>query len=342
MSHWKRLMTLTTAGLAALAILQTASAKDLNVYSSRHYEADQAIYDAFTRKTGITINRKEGKPEELLQLIQAQGALSPADVFITVDAGNIWKAEQAGVLEPLESPYVVSRVPENFRDPAKRWFGVAKRVRLIFVDREVGPALNIAAYDDLADPRLKGMVCVRQSSNIYNLSLMAARIARTGAPAAESWAKGVVANFAREPQGNDTDQLMGIASGQCKVALANHYYFVRLQTEKDPAKTAAAAKLMPIFPDQSGRGTHANITAAGLLKSGPNRAEAVQFLEFLVTDEAQGYFAELNNEFPIVEAVKVPAKLTRLGKHKIDTINVRAYGENQAEAQKVYDRAGWK
>jgi iron(III) transport system substrate-binding protein len=317
-----------------------ALAREVNIYSSRHYASDEAIYAAFTKQTGIAINRKEGKPEELLQLILAQGAASPADVFITVDAGNIWKAEQAGVLAPFPSKIVATRVPTNFRDPQSRWFGVAKRLRLIFVDRASAAQINVRSYDDLADPRLKGTVCIRQSSAIYNLSLLAARIEHEGPVKALAWTKGVVANFARAPQGGDTDQLLGIGSGECKIAVANHYYYLRLI--RDPKQADIGGKIQAIFPDQDGRGVHANITGAGLLRSGPNQANAKRLLEFLVSDEAQGHFANLTNEYPIVESVPVPAHLAALGPYKTDPINVRAYGEHQPQAQKLFDQAGWK
>jgi iron(III) transport system substrate-binding protein len=327
---------------AALAASGSCFSREVNIYSSRHYASDQAIYAEFTRQTGIAINRKEGKPEELLQLILAQGQASPADVFITVDAGNIWKAEQANVLVAHNSPEIRARVPANFREESGLWFGVAKRIRMIFVADAQAAALNVNGYADLADPRLKGTVCVRQSSNVYNLSLLASFIAENGATAAESWAKGVVSNMARPPEGGDTDQLLGVASGQCSVALANHYYFLRLARDAAPANKAAAAKLKPVFPDQSGKGAHANITAAGLVRWSPHPAEAKQFLEFLVTDKAQGYFADLTNEFPIVPSVPLPAPLKQLGSFKTNDTDLRTYGQYQAEAQKIYDRAGWK
>jgi iron(III) transport system substrate-binding protein len=327
---------------AALAASGSCLSREVNIYSSRHYASDQAIYAEFTRQTGIAINRKEGKPEELLQLILAQGQASPADVFITVDAGNIWKAEQANVLAPLDSPEIRARVPANFREESGLWFGVAKRIRMIFVADAQAAALNVNSYADLADPRLKGTVCVRQSSNVYNLSLLASFIAENGATAAETWAKGVVSNMARPPEGGDTDQLLGVASGQCSVALANHYYFLRLARDAAPDSKAAAAKLKPVFPDQSGKGAHANITAAGLVRWSPHPAEAKQFLEFLVTDKAQGYFADLTNEFPIVSSVPLPAALQKLGAFKVNDADVRSYGKFQAEAQQIFDRAGWK
>jgi iron(III) transport system substrate-binding protein len=330
--------------VAVLGLVSSVSAlaAEVNVYTARHYEGDQALYDAFTKATGIKVNKKEGKPEELLQLIVAQGQQSPADVLVTVDAGNLWRAEQAGVLRPLTSQVLTSRVPAQFRDPASKWFGVAYRVRIAVVDKAKLTDLNIKTYNDLADPRLTGKVCARQSSNIYNLSFLGAKIAQDGAAKAEAWAKGVASNFARPPQGGDTDQLLAVASGECQVAISNHYYLVRLQNSKKPEDAAAAAKLQPVFPDQAGRGVHANISGAAALASGPNPAEAQKFVEFLVSDEAQQYFATGNNEFPIVPAVPVPPALKALGAFKIDPVNVKVYGENQAQAQQLFDKAGWK
>jgi iron(III) transport system substrate-binding protein len=242
----------------------------------------------------------------------------------------------------LSSPVLAARVPAQYRDPANKWFGVAYRVRLLVADKAKVADLNVKTYDDLADPRLKGKVCARQSSNVYNLSFLGSKIAQDGAAKAEAWAKGVAANFARQPQGGDTDQLLAVASGECQIAISNHYYLVRLQNSKKPEEVAAAEKLQAIFPDQSGRGVHTNISGAAALASGPNPAEAQKFVEFLVSDEAQRYFTTGNNEFPVVASVPVPPALKALGTFKTDPVNVRVYGENQAQAQQAYDKAGWK
>lgn len=328
--------------IATSSVPVTAVASEINLYTARHYEGDQALYDAFTKATGIKINKKEGKPEELLQLIIAQGSNSPADVLVVVDAGNLWRAEKAGVLQPISSPILTSRIPAQFRDPDNQWFGAAYRVRIVVADKSRLNALNIKTYEDLADPRLKGKLCARQSSNVYNLSFLAAKIGHDGGAKAEGWARGVANNFARQPQGGDTDQLLAVAAGECQAAISNHYYLVRLQTSKKPEDLAAAAKLQPIFPDQDGRGVHANISGAAVLKSAPNKANAKKFVEFLVSDEAQRYFADANYEFPVVSTVKPATPVAALGLFKIDPINVRVYGENQAAAQQAYDRAGWK
>lgn len=327
---------------AGLAIVPVVSASEVNLYTARHYEGDQALYDAFTKSTGVKINIKQGRPEELLQLIVAQGGNSPADVLVTVDAGNLWRAESAGVLQTISSPVLTTRVPAQFRDPGNQWFGVAYRVRIVVADKAKLSSLKIKSYDDLADPRLKGALCARQSSNIYNLSLLASKISHDGAAKAEAWARGVASNFARQPQGGDTDQLLAVAAGECQAAISNHYYLVRLQTSKKAEEQAAAAKLQAIFPDQAGRGVHANISGAAVLKSAPNKANAQKFVEFMVSDEAQRYFTDGNYEYPVVTSVQPPAAVAALGSFKLDSINVRAYGENQSAAQQAYDRAGWK
>jgi iron(III) transport system substrate-binding protein len=331
-------LLLAASAMAASGVL----AAEVNLYTARHYEGDQKLYDAFTKATGIAVNKKEGKPEELLQLIVSQGVASPADLLLTVDAGNLWRAETSGVLSPVNSAILESRIPAQFRDPANRWFGVAYRARILVVARARALELKLSTYDDLADPRLKGLVCMRPSSNVYNLSLLSARIAARGAPDAEKWAKGVVANFARPPQGNDTDQIKSVASGECAVSLINHYYLARLQTGKDEADKAAAAKVLPVFPDQLSKGAHVNISGGGVLTSAPNRANAIKFLEFLASDEAQSYFAEGNFEYPVVKGVEPPPALEALGSFKADALNVGALGQHQPEAQRIFDRAGWR
>lgn len=320
-----------------------SGAGELNIYSSRHYDADQQIYDAFAKETGITVNRLEAKGDELLERLKREGAESPADVVITVDAGNLWRMEEAGVLQPIESAVLNERVPANLRDPQGRWFGVAKRARVIVYNPDkigLSPAFS---YEELVDPKLKGLVCSRPSSNIYNLSLMAGLIERLGAEKAEAWAKGVVANFARPPEGNDTDQLTATAAGVCGVALVNHYYLARLAQSDKPEDKAAAAKLRVIFPNQPGAGTHVNITGAGVAAHAPDKANAIRFIEFLTSPTAQTLFAKGNNEYPVVAGAPLenPA-LESYGAFKEDPTPLSVYGQRQAEAQAVFDRAGWR
>jgi len=340
-------MRYTLGGGAALSMLlcvaaSAMAAEELNLYSSRHYQTDEALYENFTKATGITINRIEGKGDALIERIKNEGANSPADVFITVDAGRLWRADEAGLFQPVESAVLDQAVPANLRHPDGHWFGFSTRARMIFYNKEAVQEGEIKAYEDLADPKWKGRICIRSSSNIYNLSLMGSMIASHGEAGAEDWAKAVKDNFARDPQGGDTDQLRSVAAGECDVAIANSYYYVRLLSSTKAKDEGVADKLGYVFPNQDERGTHVNISGAGVLAHAPHREAAVQFLEYLASEEAQRYFADGNNEFPVVSGVAPNAAVEGLGAFKTDTINVAVYGENQPSAQKIFDRVGWK
>jgi iron(III) transport system substrate-binding protein len=314
----------------------------LNLYSSRHYETDEAFYEAFTAQTGIRIQRVEAKGDELIERLQSEGAQSPADVFVTVDAGRLWRAEQAGLFEPVKSPALEASIPENLRHPDGLWYGYSTRARMIFYDKtRIDPA-GLNDYESLADPRFKGEVCIRSSDNIYNLSLLASIIAHAGTETAEAWARGVVANMARPPQGGDTDQLKAVAAGECGIAVANSYYFARLLASEDPADQAVVENLGWIFPNQDNRGTHINVSGAGMVRGAPHPEAARKFLEYLATDQAQRWFADGNNEFPVTGVSSDNSALEALGPFKADRLNVAELGTHQAEAQRVFDRAGWR
>jgi len=312
----------------------------LNIYSARHYQTDDALYDGFTQKTGIEINRIEAESDALIERLKSEGANSPADVFITVDAGRVWRAEEAGLFQPVESAALNSAIPENLRHPDGLWFGFSTRARLIYYDKtKIAPG-TITAYEDLADPKFKGKVCIRSSSNVYNQSLLSSLIDAHGEAGAREWAQAVVDNLARKPVGGDTDQIKGIGSGECEIAVANSYYFVRLMT--DPEQKALVEKVGWVFPNQDGRGTHVNVSAAGVLKNAPHREAAVKFLEYLASPEAQRYFADGNNEYPVVQTVEPSPALQKLGEDfKVDPVNVAVYGSNQPMAQKIFDSVGW-
>ena len=329
---------------AAFSTAAGAQQQEVNLYTARHYQTDEALYDNFTKQTGIRVNRIEGKEDGLVERMRNEGANSPADVFMTVDAGRLWLAEEAGLLQPVSSAVLEQRIPEHLRHPEGKWFGFSTRARAIFVNKDVVKPGAIDSYEDLADPKWKGKVCIRSSSNIYNLSLMASLIEQWGEAKAEEWAKGVVANFGRAPAGGDTDQLKAAASGECAIALSNHYYYVRLLKSAKPEDKAVADKLAVVWPNQDGRGVHVNVSGAGVAANAPHKAAAVKFLEYLASDEAQGYFAEGNNEFPAVPGeTQNPALRQIAGKgFKVDPVNVSVYGKNQAKAQMVYDRAGWR
>ena len=312
----------------------------VNVYSARHYDTDMAMYERFTEETGIKVNLIEGSSDALIERIKSEGQFSPADMLITVDAGRLWRAEKEGIFQPVDSAVLSERIPAHLRHPEGEWFGLSKRARVIAHKKDMALPAGFGTYEALADEAFRGQVCMRSSGNIYNLSLMASLIDAHGAKAAEAWAKGVVANFARTPQSNDTGQLKAVASGECTITIANTYYLGRLMASTKPEDKALMANLEIVFPNQDGRGTHVNISGAGVTKYAPNRENAIRFLEYLTSDFAQRLFAEGNNEYPISGPTTGP--VAALGEFKRDDLNVSVLGENQTEAVKVYDRAGWK
>jgi iron(III) transport system substrate-binding protein len=314
----------------------------LNLYSSRHYQTDEALYANFTAKTGIKVNRIEANEDALLERLRNEGARSPGDVLVTVDAGRLWRAEQMGLFQPVRSKALEERIPGELRHPEGLWFAFSVRARpILYLKGAVDPTA-IRDYEDLANPKWKGKVCIRSSANMYNLSLMSSMIAGIGPDKAEEWARGVVANFARRPSGGDTDQIKAVAAGECQIAVANTYYYVRLMKSAKQEERAVAGKVGVIFPNQSGRGTHVNVSGAGVLKHAPNRDAALKFLEYLASDEAQAYFANGNNEYPVAGKVRDNPELASLGEFRKDSLNVTLLGRNQAAAQQIYDRAGWK
>jgi iron(III) transport system substrate-binding protein len=332
---------LVLALAASLPLAAAAQAKELNIYTSRHYQTDEALYTNFTKATGIKVNRIEAGDDAIIERMKQEGARSPADVLVTVDAGRLWRAEQAGLLQPSNSKVLLEKIPGELRHPEGLWYGFSMRARPIFYAKgRVDPA-RLATYEALADPSLKGKICIRSSSNVYNLSLMSSMIAGVGPERAEQWAKGVVANMARAPKGGDTDQLKALAAGECDVAVSNTYYYVRMLRSTKPDERAEAAKIGVVWPNQSDRGTHVNISGAGVAKHAPNKEGAVKFLEYLASAQAQEYFANGNNEYPVV-GTSANRELESLGKFKKDSLNVSLLGRNQAAAQQIYDRAGWK
>jgi iron(III) transport system substrate-binding protein len=330
---------LALAGLLAGSV----SAQELNLYSSRHYQTDEALYTNFTKATGIKINRIEGGEDPLIERIRNEGERSPADVLITVDAGRLWRAEQMGLFQPVKSATLDARIPANLREPGGLWYGFSTRARVIAYNKAAVKAGEIRNYEDLADARWKGRVCMRSSTNIYNLSLLGAIIDHLGEAKAEAWAKGVRANLAVEPKGGDTDQLKAVAAGQCDVTISNQYYYARLLRSSKPDEREVGEKIGVVFPNQTTWGTHVNISGAGVLKNAPHREAAIRFLEYLASDEAQRYFADGNNEWPVVASVKIDNPVLKmLGDFKRDPLNVAVLGKNQPSSQKVYDRVAWK
>lgn len=342
MNLCRRTVLGTVASIAILASGLPAQAQQvLNLYSTRHYQTDEVLYAGFTKETGIEINRIEGDGDALIQRIISEGQNSPADIFLTVDAGRIWRAEEAGLFQPVDSEILNKAIPQNLRHPDGLWFGFSTRARMIFYSKERVEAGAIKTYEDLADPKWKGKICIRSSSNVYNQSLLSSIIAAHGEAAAREWAQAVVDNFARKPVGGDTDQLRGIGAGECDIAVANSYYFVRLMTKPSDKDKGLADKIGWVFPNQDDRGTHVNVSAAGVLKHAPHREAAVKFLEYLASPRAQSYFADGNNEYPVVAGVEPNKALKALGEFKVDPVNVSVYGANQATAQKIFDSVGW-
>ena len=331
------------AVLLALAGSAAAQEKVVNIYSGRHYQTDEALYTGFTKATGIKINRIEAGEDAIIERIRNEGARSPADVMITVDAGRLWRADQLGLFQSVKSQFLESRIPASLREPSGHWFGFSTRARVIAYNKDKVRPGEITTYEQLADPKWKGRVCMRSSTNVYNLSLMGALLDHLGEAKAEAWAKGVRANLAQDPKGGDTDQLKAVAAGLCDVTVSNQYYYARLARSGKADEKQIADKLAIVMPNQSSWGTHVNISGAGVLKNAPHRDNAVKFLEYLASDQAQRYFADGNNEWPAVQSVKVDNPvLNALGEFKRDALNVALLGKNQPGSQKIYDRVAWK
>ena len=336
-------MTRFLLALALGALAVSVSAQELNIYSSRHYKTDEALYEGFTRQTGIKINRIEAGEDALIERVRNEGPRSPGDILITVDAGRLWRAEQLGLFQPVKSSLLDHRIPQNLREPGGNWYGFSTRARVIAYNKARVKPGEIETYEQLADAKWKGRVCMRSSTNIYNLSLMGALVDHLGEAKAEAWAKGVRENLAQEPKGGDTDQLKAVAAGQCDVTLSNQYYYARLVRSDKADEKAVAQKLAIVMPNQKTWGTHVNISGAGVLKHAPHRDAAIRFLEYLASDEAQRYFADGNNEWPVVAGVKVDNPvLASIGDFKRDLLNVAVLGKNQPASQKIYDRVAWK
>lgn len=345
----RRIFLATGTAMAAVAMGQlgrpkrsSAQTGAVNLYSSRHYDTDEALYEGFTEQTGLEVNLVEASADELIERIQSEGANSPADVLITVDAGRLWRATEAGILAPISSPVLEASVPENLRHPDGQWFGLSKRARIIAYNKDnVNPA-ELSTYEDLADPMWRDRILVRSSNNIYNQSLVGSMIAAHGVEETEEWVRGLVANFARPPEGNDTAQIRAAAAGVGDLAIVNHYYVARLMESDDPEDRAVAEQVGVFFPNQRGRGTHVNISGGGVVASAPNREGAIAFLEYLVTPEAQRVFADGNNEYPVVDAVPPSDVVASLGDFQEDDVSAAIFGENNPTALMVCDRAGWQ
>ena len=302
MSRFLTILTVSTTAtaLVALASVAIAAEGELNLYSSRHYDTDERLYSEFTDATGITINRIEGKGDELIARMEAEGANSPADILLTVDTSRLERAKNAGVLQSINSDVLEVRIPAGLQDNDNQWFGFSQRARIIFYDKAdvTNPPQT---YVDLADPAFKGMICHRSSSNVYSQTLLASIIENHGAEAAKAWAVGVVNNFARDPQGGDTDQLRGLVSGECDISISNTYYFARaIRKDVKGLPADALANIGWVFPAQNAEGAHMNLSGGGVAANAPNKNNAIKFMEYLASDQAQQYFSAGNDEYPAV------------------------------------------
>ena len=343
MTPTRLLCTLLFALSAPLAMAQP---KELNLYSARHYQTDEALYDNFTKKTGIKINRVDADDAGLLARLQSEGSASAADVILLVDAARLWRAEVDGLFQPVKSTLLSQRIPATLRGKddgqGSMWFGFSTRARVIVYDKQRVAAADVATYERLADPVNKGRLCTRSGSHPYNLSLFGSMLEQHGAVATETLLRGMLANMARKPVGGDTDQIRAVASGECAVALSNTYYLARLMRSQTPADRATMQRVGVVFPNQLQQGTHINIAGGAVAKYARHRDAAVLFLEYLASDEAQGYFANGNNEWPVVAGVKIanPA-LDAFGAFKAETMPVSRVGMNQIKVQQILDRVGY-
>lgn len=317
--------------------------KEVNVYTGRHYPGiDDAIYKSFTDKTGIKVNIIKASGEELIQRIKTEGSSSKADIYITSDAGNLYIAKESGLLQPINSPVLEKNIPANFIDKDKMWVGLTMRARVLVYDKERVSKEELSTYEDLTNPKWKGKLLVRSSSHVYNQSMMAAFIELNGEAKTKEWAKGIVDNLARQPEGGDRDQAKAIAAGKGDVAIMNSYYLGQMFTSKDPEEVKVAEKLGVFFPNQNTTGTHVNVSGAGIVKTSPNAANAVKLLEFLSEAEAQKTFAEASTEYPVNPNVEASALLKTWGTFKKQDINLSKLGENKMRAAQILNEVGWK
>ncbi|GAB4136091.1 MAG: Fe(3+) ABC transporter substrate-binding protein [Cyanobacteria bacterium J069] len=313
----------------------------VNLYSARHYDTDDSLYQSFAEATGYRINLVEAEADQLIERIKSEGVNSPADVLVTVDAGRLWRAQEEGILQPTRSSVLESAIPSYLREPDGHWFGLTKRARVLYYSKDrVNPA-DLQSYEDLVNAKWRGKILVRSSTNVYNQSLTGSILHVHGAQDTEAWVRGLVANFARPPEGNDTAQIKAVAAGQGDIAIANTYYFARLVKSTDPADQDVVNKVGIFFPNQRDRGTHINISGAGVLKNAKNREAAVRFIEHLASRQSQEIFAKGNNEYPVLSGVAVDSVVAGFGSFKEDELNAAIYGRNNAEALRIMDRGGW-
>ena len=329
--------------LSALVLTSSLFASnEVNVYSHRHYDTDKKLFKIFEEKTGIKVNVVNAKASALIKRIESEGVKSPADVLITVDAGRLYQAKQKDILQAINSDYLNENIPANLRDIDNKWYALTKRSRVALYKIGSGIESKLTTYEDLAKPEFKGQIMVRSSNNIYNQSLMAAMIAHHGEEYSLNWAKGVVANMAKVPKGNDRYQVKAIANGIGQIAIANTYYIGKMVDNKDASQREAVKKVKVLFPKFENGGTHINVSGAGVAKYSPNKDNAIKFIEFMASKEAQKLFAEGNYEYPVLEGVKASKLVSSWGTFEDDNISINTLGQNNKSAVKIFDKAGWK
>ncbi|MEM7146909.1 MAG: Fe(3+) ABC transporter substrate-binding protein [Verrucomicrobiota bacterium] len=329
--------------LAATAFfISHVFAGEITLYSHRHYESDDALFDEFTEQTGIKVNVVKASADELIERLKAEGENSPADILMTADAGRLQRAKNAGLLQPATSTTLEERIPASLRDPDNNWFGFTQRARIVAYDKDRVDPADLSTYEDLADPKWKSKVLARSSSNIYNQSLLASIIAAHGRDEAAAWAKAVRENMARPPQGSDRDQMRAVAAGLGDLAVVNTYYIGLLANSEDPKDREVAEAIAVFFPNQDGRGTHVNVSGAGLTKASKNPEDATKFLEFLASDEAQATFPQTTYEYPVVDGIEWSDLQKSWGEFKADTLNLSTLGDLNETAVEVFNESGWE
>lgn len=337
-------------GAAATALAAACSPREasvdepvfVNLYTARHYDADRMLYAAFQEATGVEVRVQTGNAEQLLERLRTEGEATEADLFVSADAGNLWRVKDAGLLQNVTSPTLEANVPARMRDPDGAFWGFSKRARIIVYRKDAVQPEEVASFDQLATPRFRGQIVARSSSNTYQLSTLASRIERLGSENAQAWAAGVRANFARDPQGSDTDQIKAVAAGEAQASFCNHYYYLRLMRSENSADREITEKVGFVFPDQAGAGSHVNISGGGVALHAKRPGRAKQFLEWLVSDEAQNLLAPVNVEFPIRPSIAPAPDLAAMGAFKEEDIPLDALGRHQAEAARIYEQVGWR
>jgi len=337
----KTLIALATAATVLSSNVVLAST-EVNVYSARKEALIKPLLDRFEKSTGITVNLITGKADALLQRLKIEGKASPADIFITVDAGRLQRAKLAGVLQPISSEILNTNIPENLRDSDNLWFGLSQRARTIFYSKANVKPEQLSSYEDLADSKWQGKICLRSSNNIYNQSLVASMIENIGSEKTQTWANKLVANIARPPSGGDTDQLKAVAAGVCDITLSNTYYFGRIMNSDKASDKAIVEQVGLFWPNQQGRGVHMNVSGAGVTKFSRNKDNAIKLIEFMSSPESQAWYAAVNSEFPTLKSAKISDSLKSWGTFKADPIALNKLGENNRAAVELMDRAGWK